>query len=397
MVTKAENELMTRVGPGTPCGELLRNYWMPICPASELTPEKPKKRVRILGENLVLFRDGQGRLGLVSEQCRHRKTSLFYGFVEDDGLRCPYHGWKFDVTGRCVEQPFEPKNAAPKPDAAQKSYPVQQLGGILFTWMGKGQAPLLPRWETLVRRDGLRSISVLPVHKCNWLQCQENSVDPTHTYYLHGHTLKLKGFDDRRTRYYYRPIEAYDFQLCEEATWTGIRKTRSYDGDKPETELGHPMIFPNVLMNPQGPNLVTHWRTPIDDENTYIILLEFAPSRDGQIIEQKESEVATTYLPEPYGPDGDYDLSEFPPQDQMAWETQGVIYDRSEEYLGHSDRGIVMFRRLLKRQIELVQNGAEPAGLIRDPSMNEIISFTLSTGQAREAHRMQNEASSAAE
>ena len=387
MVTQAENETMTRVGPGTPCGTLLRNYWMPIGPASELTAEKPKKRIRIMGENLVLFRDGSGQIGLVDEQCRHRRTSLYYGFVEDDGIRCPYHGWKFNASGRCIEQPFEPNPKSPKPEAAQKSYPVQQLGGILFTYMGVGEPPLLPRWETLVRHDGLRQISVLPIHKCNWLQCQENSVDPTHTYYLHGHTLKLQGFNDRRTAYYYRPIENYDFQLCEEPTWTGIRKIRTYGGDRPETETGHPMIFPNVLMNPQGDKLVTHWRTPIDDENTYIIMLEFSPSADGAIVEQPESDIKTTYVPEPFLPNGEYNLSDFPPQDQMAWETQGVIYDRSTELLGHGDVGIVMFRRLLRRQIEIVQAGGKPDGLIHDPKLNELIRFTVSTGQAREARK----------
>jgi 5,5'-dehydrodivanillate O-demethylase len=398
MVTKAENELLTRVGPDTPCGELLRQYWMPVAPAAELTAEKPKKRIRVMGENLVLFRDGQGRYGLVEEQCRHRRTSLYYGFIEDDGLRCPYHGWKFDVSGRCLEQPFEPKGAPPKPDAAQKAYPVQMLSGMLFAWMGKGEPPLLPRWETLVRRDGTRSIMVLPVHRCNWLQCQENSVDPTHTYYLHGHTLKLMGGaeNDRRIQYYYRPIENYDFQLCEEKTWTGIRKIRTYGGDRPETETGHPMIFPNVLMNPQGPKLVTHWRVPIDDQNTYIIMMEFTPSRDGAIVDQPDSDIATTYVPDPYLPNGEYRMDDFPPQDQMAWETQGAIYDRSEEYLGHSDKGIVMFRRLLKRQIEQMQAGHEPAGLFRDESLNECISFSVSTGQRREALKAEERSRSSA-
>lgn len=389
MVSKAENELLTRVGPGTACGEMLRHYWMPIAPASELTQEKPKKRIRVLGENLVLFRDGKGQYGLVEEQCRHRRVSLYYGFVEEDGLRCPYHGWKFAHNGKCIEQPFEPKGLQPKADAAQKAYPVKSLGGILFTYMGKGMPPELPQWETLVRRDGLRSISVLPIHKCNWLQCQENSVDPTHTYYLHGHTLTLMGFNDRRTQYYYRPIENYDFQLCEEKTWTGIRKIRSYGGDRPETELGHPMIFPNVLMNPQGAKLVTHWRTPIDDESTYIILLEFSPSTDGALLDQPETDIITSYVPEPYLPNGEYNLSDFPPQDQMAWETQGTIYDRSEEYLGHSDKGIVMFRRLLRRQIEKVQAGERPDGMIFDPKLNVCINFTVSTGQAREARIME--------
>src|ERR1700722_511930 len=121
----SDNELLTRVGPGTPCGELLRRYWMPVCPAAELTAAKPKRRVRVLGEDLVLFRDGQGRLGLVAEQCPHRRASLYFGFVEDDGLRCAYHGWKFAVDGTCIEQPFERPTEASRAAACQTSYPVQ--------------------------------------------------------------------------------------------------------------------------------------------------------------------------------------------------------------------------------------------------------------------------------
>jgi phenylpropionate dioxygenase-like ring-hydroxylating dioxygenase large terminal subunit len=132
MVSREDNELMTRVGPGTPCGDLLRRYWMPVCPAIELTKEKPKKRIKILGEDLVLFRDGAGRYGLVAEQCAHRRASLYYGFVEEDGLRCPYHGWKYDVAGKCIEMPFEPKGTPLMQEACQAAYPVEQLAGILF-------------------------------------------------------------------------------------------------------------------------------------------------------------------------------------------------------------------------------------------------------------------------
>ena len=156
MLSREDNELLTRVGPGTPCGEVLRRYWMPVCPAAEITPDKPKRRVRILGENLVLFRDGKGRFGLLPEHCPHRHASLYFGFVEEDGLRCAYHGWKFDVAGTCLEQPFEPANSPLKAEACRRAYPVQQLAGILFAYLGPDPAPLLPHWETLVRTDGTR-------------------------------------------------------------------------------------------------------------------------------------------------------------------------------------------------------------------------------------------------
>lgn len=387
MLSTDENEMLTRVGPGTPCGELLRHYWFPICPASELSETKPKRRVRLLGEDLVLFRDGRGKLGLVAEQCPHRLTSLYYGFVEDDGLRCSYHGWKFDVEGTCIERPFE-KSKKARLENCLRAYQVEVLGGIIFGYLGPLPAPLLPRWENFVRKDGTRSITVLPVHNCNWLQAQENSVDPVHTYWLHAHYLKQKGLDPRAQSYFGRPIEGYEFELCHEPTWTGIRKIRIYGGDKPEREIGHPAIFPNVLMNPQGEALVTHIRAPIDDEHTYIIWQEFTPSADGSEVEQREEDIPVTYLEHPLGADGEYDVTTFPNQDLMAWETQGSIVDRSREMLGASDRGIVMWRRLLKEQIEAVQQGNEPVGLIRDPASNDIIRFKLSVGQAKAARAM---------
>jgi len=389
MLSSEDNALLTQVGAGTPGGELLRRYWMPICPAAEVTAAKPKRRVRVLGEDLVLFRDGTGRLGLLPEHCPHRHVSLYHGFVEEDGLRCAYHGWKFDVAGQCLEQPFEPANSPLKAEACRRAYKLQQLAGIVFAYLGPDPAPLLPRWETLVRNDGTRKINVLAVHRCNWLQVQENAEDPVHTYYLHSHMFRVLGLSNTEGGYYYRPIENYDFALCKEAAWTGIRKIRVYGGDRPEREVGHPAIFPNLLMNPQGKEIATHWRVPIDDEHTYIIRCHFTPSDDGAEVVQAEADIPVAYFPDGLLPDGERVLSSFPTQDQMAWETQGAIFDRSRELLGRSDRGIVMFRNLLRQQIEAVRAGKEPAGVIRDPALNDVISFMLSQGQARMARELE--------
>jgi 5,5'-dehydrodivanillate O-demethylase oxygenase subunit len=389
MLSREDNELLTRVGPGTPCGELLRRYWMPLCPAAEITAEKPKRRVRILGEDLVLFRDGKGRFGLLPEHCPHRHASLYHGFVEEDGLRCAYHGWKFDVAGTCLEQPFEPANSPLKAEACRRAYPVERLAGILFAYLGPDPAPLLPRWETVVRTDGTRTITVLPLHRCNWLQAQENSSDPVHTYYLHSHMFKMLGKSAADAAYYYRPIEGYDFELCKEPTWAGIRKTRIFGGDRPEREVGHPAIFPNILLNPQGKRIATHWRVPMDDERTYIIWCEFTPTDDGRDVVQRDEEIPVFYVADGLQENGERDLTCFQTQDQMAWETQGPIFDRSTELLGRSDRGIVMFRNLLRQQIEAVRAGHEPVGVIRDPRLNQIISFNLSRGQAEMARALE--------
>ncbi len=386
MLSPEDQELLTRVGPGTPCGELLRRYWLPICPAAELSAKNPKKRVRVLGEDLVAFRDGKGRYGLVEAQCRHRKTQLYFGFVEDDGLRCAYHGWKYDVSGQCIEQPFEPANSPLKKEACLRAYPVQQLAGILFGYMGPKPMPLLPRYESLVRTDGTREVSVLPLHNCNWLQAQENSVDTVHTYYLHGHMLKTQGLlDDKVGGYYYRPIEKYEFEVVEEPAWAGIRKVRHYGGDRPEKEVGHPAIFPNILLSPQGKKLVMHFRVPVDDEHTYVIWSEFTPTEDGATVRQRDEDIPVSYFTGYIRPDGSHDLTTFMCHDQMAWETQGKIYDRPSELLGVSDRGIVMLRNQLKQQILAVQAGKEPLGVVRDPKLNDSIGFKLSHGQAEMA------------
>jgi 5,5'-dehydrodivanillate O-demethylase len=382
MLTSDDNRLLTQTERGTPGGELLRRYWMPICPEAELTDEKPKKRVRIFGENLVLFRDGNRKIGLVREQCAHRRASLYFGFVEEDGLRCPYHGWKFATSGKCIEQPFEPKGSPLKDEACVPSYPVQALAGILFAYLGPLPAPLLPRWETLVSKAGTRSITVLPIHNCNWLQAQENSVDPVHTYYLHAHMLMHQAKADERLKssaaYFHRPIQNIDFELTREAAWTGIRKIRTYGGALAEREVGHPAVFPNILIVPQDKNdLVTHWRVPVDDSHTYIIWLHFAPTRDGSEVAQADSDIPVTYLPHPRSPDGEYDLTDFPQQDLMAWETQGPVFDRSQELLGTTDRGIVMWRNLLREQINRVREGKEPDGMIRDPKINQTIGLQI--------------------
>jgi 5,5'-dehydrodivanillate O-demethylase oxygenase subunit len=382
MLTQDDNLLLTQTGAGTPGGELLRRYWMPICPAAELTAEQPKKRVRLMGENLVLFRDGNGKVGLIREQCAHRRASLYFGFVEEDGLRCPYHGWKFATSGKCIEQPFEPKGSTLKDEARVPSYPVETLCGIIFAYLGPLPAPLLPRWETMVSKAGARSITVLPIHNCNWLQAQENSVDPVHTYYLHAHMLMHhpKVDEERKTSaaYFHRPIQNIDFELTREAGWTGIRKIRTYGGSLAEREVGHPAIFPNILIVPQDKNeIVTHWRVPVDDTHTYILWLHFAPTSDGSTVAQADADIPVTYLPHPRDRDGEYDLTDFPQQDLMAWETQGPVFDRSQELLGTTDRGIVMWRNLLRQQIERVREGKEPDGMIRDPKINEMLSLNI--------------------
>jgi 5,5'-dehydrodivanillate O-demethylase len=370
MLTQEENELLTSVGPGTPGGKLLRRYWHVVAAASDLTEEKPKRKVRVLGEDLVLYRDRSGTYGLVAEHCSHRGASLYYGFVEDDGIRCAYHGWKYDACGKCLEQPFESPEAGFKEKISHPAYPVKKLAGLLFAYMGPPEKkPLLPKWDILVRKDGVRKLDVYQVLRCNWLQAMENSVDPVHTYYLHAHTLRLRGTS--QGAYYYRPLTKLDFELEVHPAWAGIQKRRAFAGDEVRVEAPHPLIFPNILLVPASNSYNMHLRTPVDDTHTQIFHVRFNPTKDGSIVEQSEDPPAQFVSTKNEA--GEFHMENFPSQDQMAWETQGPVANRPNERLGESDRGITLFRKLLRDQLRAVQTGADPVGINRDPAKDEVI------------------------
>ena len=175
MLSEQANRELTQVGSGTPMGELMRRYWHPVAATAELD-ERPTKPVRLLGEDLVLYKDTSGTLGLIDRYCPHRRVDLSYGIPEARGLRCMYHGWMMDETGQCIEQPFE---ETVHPDGRFKEkvrvagYPVEELGGLVFAYLGPAPVPLLPRWEQLTWDNAVREICIAEL-PCNWLQCQEN-------------------------------------------------------------------------------------------------------------------------------------------------------------------------------------------------------------------------------
>src|SRR5690242_6582369 len=183
MLSAEKNERLTRVGRGTPMGQLLRRYWWPVA-THDMATRVPVKR-RLLGEDLVLYRDGSGTVGLLAEQCPHRRAALWLGCTEDVGLRCGYHGWRFDADGRCLEQPGEPADSTFKDRVRATAYPVRELGGLVFAYLGPTPVPELPRYDLFVWDDAWRDIghAELP---CNFVQIMENSVDPYHVEWLHG-------------------------------------------------------------------------------------------------------------------------------------------------------------------------------------------------------------------
>ena len=373
MLTREENEMLTQVSRGTPAGEMLRRYWMPVACAGELTIEKPIKATRLLGEDLVVFRDRSGRYGVVGEQCPHRKASLAFGRVDEEGIRCPYHGWKFDCTGKCLEQPAEPIEGGFKNKIKHSAYPVEQLGGLLWAYLGPEPRPLLPRWDVLIWEHGKRWIEKHEIYHCNWLQPMENSVDPSHLFWLHGETAHLVGVVGKyEEEHSFIPFEY------------GILKQRRTPGRKPGEgkQLDqHPLVFPITLRHVfralKTTGLLMHnlqIRVPVDDAHTQVYVVYFTPTDSD--LSPVDGETPWEYFPI-RNEQGEYRLEHVLVQDAMAWESQGAPTDRTQEHLGVGDEGIILLRKLLREQIEVVRKGGEPLGVVRDPAKNRLIEFDV--------------------
>ena len=365
-LTAELNEKLSRVGPGTPCGDLMRRYWHPIAATAEIATG-PTKRVRILGEDLVLYRDLSGQLGLVEEPCAHRRVSLYYGIPEADGIRCPYHGWLYDESGQCIEQPAEPPASNFKEKVRITAYPVQEMGGLIWAYLGPQPVPLLPRYDEFVWEDAVRSISaaVIPV---NWLQVMENSLDATHVEWLHGYYAGYvraveSGEPFDRAAAARRHHTRIGFDVWEH----GIVKRRIESGGTEADDdwrIGHTIVFPYTLGNP-----TLQIRVPVDDTHTWHIW--YTATRPGVPVPPQDP---VPFMEMPWLKDnGDVITNFVDGQDIMAWVTQGDIARRELEKLGQSDVGIILFRQLLEEQIDKVARGEEPMNVIRDPAKNTII------------------------
>ncbi len=363
-LTREENELLTRIGPGTPAGEVLRRYWHPIAVAQELTDENPTIFVRVLGEDLVLFKDRSGNVGLIADHCVHRGASLLYGRVEERGIACAYHGWLYDTKGNCLETPAEPADSKFYLTVRIKAYPVQKFVGLYWAYLGPEPAPVIPKFDLWVSEEGVRKVDVYPRLDCNWFQAMENSVDPAHLQILHQNSGGRSA--SNTTRGSTDDVASFDFY---EVPY-GIIKKRTYKNGLVDE---HPLIFPNILRVSNS----TQIRVPIDDTHTNIFFVRFVPKEyagNGHANGSSADEVVEVNYLEPFKTPADglhpnmrMRMDLVLAQDHMAWETQGPIADRSTERLATTDRGVVMLRQVMKREIEKVQRGEDPLGVIRDP------------------------------
>jgi phthalate 4,5-dioxygenase oxygenase subunit len=362
----------------------MRRYWQPAALSEELPPGGPPMPLRLFGEDLVLFRDDQGRVGLLGLHCAHRGMDLSYGRVEDGGLRCLYHGWLYDVHGNCIETPGEPLGSRLCEGVRQRAYPCQEVGDVIFMYMGPGEAPLLPNYELLHVASEHRFATKIYL-ECNYLQALEGNMDSVHVQFLHR---RLGRDRDERSRW--RPKDNYVGPRRTEESDFGIW---SYRPDQSGKLFGGPdFIFPSLCLTgggfaEPGDGYAINWRVPLDDTSHWLFRLRFIRSRpvsqkdrddyaklltpdykltrnrSNRYLQDREEQRTSTYA-------GMGRLNVV--DDAAANETQGRIQDRTQEYLGEGDRSIIAARKMLLRAIQTVKEGGEPPGIIRDPEVNKL-------------------------
>lgn len=372
MLSKEDNEILTRVGPGTPAGTMLRRYWWPVGFTEHVKTKGSPVPARLLGEDFVLFRDGAGNLGMVDLHCSHRGTSLEFGRVEDAGIRCCYHGWLYDIKGRCLEQPAEPADSTFKDRIKHPAYQVQELGGFIFAYIGPDPAPLLPRYDLLLAENGERVVGA-GTEYCNWLQRAENSVDQTHLVALHAPeypqmALKRPEIGWQKTAYGAKiTMHVPDVSKPKHSHWVFPSHTRHTTARKGRI-----------------PDHAIRFRVPTDDTKTMTFWLRFTPYTDGDVgkplvmktigFEDDKPGVYTRV------DDGWWRVASHD-QDRVAQETQGPIYDRSKEHLGAADEGVILLRNLIMESIDAVQHGKDPFWILRSPEQNQRITFDASMAE----------------
>ncbi len=389
MLKKEQNDLLTQTGPGTPAGRLFRSYWLPALLASEL-PENdcPPVRVKLLSERMVAFRDSQGRLGLIDEFCAHRGVSLWFGRNEQDGLRCPYHGWKYDHTGQCIEVPSEPVESGFCNKIKLKSYPLVERGGVLWTYMGPSEKqPALPEWEFALVPPEHRFMSKR-VQESNWLQALEGGIDSSHVSFLHR--------GDLNTDPLFRGAKANQYNLRDSRPVFEVVESPGglYIGARRDTENGNyywritQWVMPGFTMIPPRGNhpVHGHFWVPIDDHNCWTWSFDYHSTRPLSADERRAMEdgkgIHVKYVLGTFRPfankDNDYLIDRaaqkagrtysgvegIAMQDASLQESMGPIVDRTKENLVSTDNGIIMCRHRLLRAVKaLADKDVQPPGV----------------------------------
>ena len=378
-------ETLVRVGPDAPMGKLMRRYWVPILSSSEIEePDGAQVRVKILGERLLAFRDSAGRPGLIDEFCAHRGASLYFGRNEECGIRCSYHGWKFDLTGQCVELPSVPELA---PKMRIKAYPCIEVGGLVWAYMGPpGTAPDPPGLEWCSLPESHRYTSKR-LQECSWLQALEGGIDTTHASWVHRFELDIDPMHrEAVANKYIKADRNAVFEVDEMPHGLSIYGRRNGEPDSYYWRVTQ-YLFPwFTLIPPFGPHpLGGHIWVPIDDENCWAWSINFYPDKALSDEERHELEdgkgIHVKYEPGTFRPlankDNDYLIDRraqkekrsfsgvegFSVQDASLQESMGPIQDHSREHLVATDKPIALARRMLYRAAIGLARGEEPPAL----------------------------------
>jgi phthalate 4,5-dioxygenase oxygenase subunit len=386
MLSKEDNEILCRVGPGTPMGNLMRQYWVPAVRSDELpSPDCTPMRVKLLGEELIGFRTTSGEVGLIQNSCPHRGASLFFGRNEEEGLRCVYHGWKFDVTGACVDMPSEPAESNFRTKVRATAYPCIERCGVVWTYMGaRSELPPLPDLEANMLPEGQYAVGNL-MRDCNWMQALEGDIDTVHVAFLHGGHRTMETTQPGTTGYYTARERAARYEMTDAEYGVSYGAYRSADDDSYYWRIAH-FLFPFYTMTPVGVlgvrKQVRAW-VPMDDDHTlYFSMAEPASRLDVQAGPPTHEVARTTGWYGRFRPravvENDYEIdreaqssrqsfSGLPSitiQDQAVTESMGTIYDRSNEHLGTSDTMIIRTRRrLVDAAKALRDSGVVPPGV----------------------------------
>ncbi len=398
---KEQNDLLTQTGPGSAMGELFRRYWLPALLSEELPePDGPPVRLQLLSERLITFRDSSGRLGAIDEFCAHRGVSLWFGRNEEDGLRCPYHGWKYDVTGQCTEVPSEPVESGYCQRIKLKSYPLVERGGVIWIYMGPPELqPPLPEWE-FATVPASHSFMSKRLQECNWLQALEGGIDSSHVSFLHRGALNRDPlFKGARGNQYNLGDLAPVFDVAQADGGLFIGARRNAEDNQYYWRIT-PWIMPSFTMvPPRGDHPVHgHFWVPIDDHHNWAWSFDYHPNRpltDEERQAMKDGHgIHVRYVPGTYIPlqnrSNDYlmdraaqkagitysGIEGIAMQDASLQESMGPIQDRTRENLVGTDNGIIMARqRLLKAVRALQDKGELPPG--RDPQHQRVRSAAV--------------------
>lgn len=414
MISAEKNDRMTRIGPDKPAGKLLRRYWQPVALAEELKGPRPLKPVKLMDQDFVLFRDPQGRLGMLDRDCPHRGADLAFGRLEAGGLRCAFHGWLFDASGKCLETPAEPAGSKLCTRIQQSAYPVVEKSGVVFAYIGEGEPPAFPDFDCFVAPDS-HTFAFKGLWECNWLQALEVGIDPAHASFLH------RFFEDEDTSESYgkqfrgasadsqmaitqvlREYDCPEIRIAPAPYGMQLTTLRKLSEQQTHVRVTN-VVFPQAFVIPMSSEMtISQWHVPVDDTHCYwyAIFTSFTGPVDKQ--QMRDQRLGTIELPaytsrKNKGNNYGYSAEEQQTQtytgmgmdinvhDQWACESMGPIQNRTREHLGTTDKGIVAYRRMLLEAIDstlagdtlpMLPDAAQASALTGPPSIDGVASNT---------------------